>query len=304
MYNKCFNAIVQSVVDARRGGDENPDSSVVAETMKLLGNSSYGYQIMDRSKHTETKYLNDEKTHKAINGKMFKRLNNVSKELYEVELAKSKIKHREPLIVGFFILQYAKLRMLELYYNFFDRFCDVDKIEELEMDTDSFYLALAHENFYDCIRPAKKQEWEALRKQDCNDSFQADAIQNFFPRTCCSKHKKHDKREPGLFKEEFICTKMICPCSKTYCCYDAKSDKYKFSSKGLNKRTLEENGDGPMEKYRRVMDEIINLTSTNRGFRTINHCFATYEQTKKGLSYFYPKRIVQSDGIHTAPLNI
>ena len=153
---KCFNTFVQSVVDARRG-DENPDSSVVAETMKLLGNSSYGYQIMDRSKHTETKYLNDEKTHKAINGKMFKRLNNVSKELYEVELAKSKIELREPIIVGFFILQYAKLRMLELYYNFFDRFCDVDKFEELEMDTDSLYLALAHENLYDCIRPAKNK---------------------------------------------------------------------------------------------------------------------------------------------------
>ena len=170
-----------------------------------------------------------------------------------------------------------KLRMLELYYNFFDRFCDVDKFEELEMDTDSLYLALAHENLYDCIRPAKKQEWEALRQQDCNDSFQADAIQNFFSRTCCSKHKKHDKREPGLFKEGFRCTEMICLCSKTYCCYDAQSDKYKFSSKGLNKRTLEENGDGQMEKYRRVMDEIINLTSTNRGFRTINHCVAMYE---------------------------
>ena len=50
---KCFNTFVQSVVDARRSGDENPDSSVVAETMKLLGNSSYGCQIMDRSKHTE-----------------------------------------------------------------------------------------------------------------------------------------------------------------------------------------------------------------------------------------------------------
>ena len=172
------------------------------------------------------------------------------------------------------------------------------------MDTDFLYLALAHDNLYDCIRPAKKQEWEALRQQDCNDFFQADVIQNFFPITCCSKHKKHDKREPGFFKEELRCTEMSFLCSKTYCCYDAQSDKYKFSSKGLNKRTLEENGDEPMEKYRCVMDEIINLTSTNRGFRTINHCVATYEQTKKGLSYFYPKRIVQSDSIHTAPFNI
>ena len=59
---KCFNKFVQSAVDARREGDENPNSSVVAETMKLLANSSYGYQTMDRSRHTITKYLKDEKT--------------------------------------------------------------------------------------------------------------------------------------------------------------------------------------------------------------------------------------------------
>ena len=39
---KCFNGFVQSAMDARRKGDENPNSSVVAETMKLLANSSYG----------------------------------------------------------------------------------------------------------------------------------------------------------------------------------------------------------------------------------------------------------------------
>ena len=93
-----------------------------------------------------TKYLVDEKTYKAINNQFFKRLNIVAKDLYEVELVKSKIEHCEPIILGFFILQYAKLRMLELYYNFFDKFCDVNKIEELEMDTDSIYLALAEED--------------------------------------------------------------------------------------------------------------------------------------------------------------
>ena len=301
---KCFNNFVQSVVDARREGDENPLSGVVAETIKLLGNSSYGYQIMDRSRHTITKYLNDEKTHKAINEPLFKRLNTVEKDLYEVELLKSTIEHREPIIVGFFILQYAKLRMLELYYNFFEKFCDVNKFEELEMDPDSLYLALAEENLYDCIQPDKRAAWEKMRESDCRDSFKADAKSNFFPRRCCSIHKKHDKREPGLFEEEFRCTERLCLCSKTYCCYDNKSDKFKFSSKGLNKRVLEDSGDGPLAKYRRVLDEVINLTSTNRGFRTINHMFATYEQTKKGLSYFYPKRQVQDDGIHAKPLDL
>ena len=36
-----------------RQGDENPNSSVVAEAMKLLANSSFGYQIMDRSRYTD-----------------------------------------------------------------------------------------------------------------------------------------------------------------------------------------------------------------------------------------------------------
>ena len=54
------------------------------------------------------------KTHKAINHQFFERLNIVAKDLYEVELVKSTNEHREIFIVGLFILQYAKLKMLEL----------------------------------------------------------------------------------------------------------------------------------------------------------------------------------------------
>ena len=72
----------------------------------------------------------------------------------------------------------------------------------------------------------------------------------------------------------------------------------------INKRILEDSGDGPMSKYRKVLEESVNVTSTNGGFRTIQHSVATYEQTKKGLTYFYPKRIVQEDGIHTKPLHL
>ena len=101
---KGFNNFVQSALDARRQADKNPKSSVVAETRKLLANSSYGYQIMDRSRHTVTKYLNDKKTHSAINSEMFKRLNQLTDQLYDVELVKTEIEHREPSIVGFLIL--------------------------------------------------------------------------------------------------------------------------------------------------------------------------------------------------------
>ena len=172
------------------------------------------------------------------------------------------------------------------------------------MDTNSLYLALSEENLEDIILPEKRNEWEAIRSRDCTDIFISDAMGIFFPRTCCSAHKKHHKREPGLFKEKFRCSEMLCVCSKTYCCYNWKSNKYKVSSKRLNKRTLEDCGDGPMSKYRKVLEEAVNVTSTNRGFRTMKHSVATYEQTKKALSDFYPKRLVEEDGIHTIPLDL
>ena len=143
-----------------------------------------------------------------------------------------------------------------------------------------------------------------MRTEDCKDDLTANATINFCPGTCCTKHKEHDKREPRLFKEEFRCREMLCLCNKTYCCYDSISNKYKLSSKSLNKRTIEDCGDGPMAKYRKVLDVFINVTSTNRGFRTVHHSAATYEQMKKGQSYFYPKRIVDVGGIQTLPLNL
>ena len=129
--------------------------------------------------------------------------------LHDVELAKAQIENKEPIIVGFIFLQYAKLRMLELYYNFFARLCDVKKFENLEMDRDSLYLALAEKRLEDCTRPEMRAEWQGLRSNGCVDSFFADAVANFLPRTCCVKHKQHDKRQPGLFKEEFRCTEML-----------------------------------------------------------------------------------------------
>ena len=87
--------------------------------MKLLANSSYGYQIMSRSQHTMKKNLNNGKMHAAINSELFKELNDVNSALYEVELVEAEIEHKEPIIVGFFNLQNAKIWMLELYSKTF-----------------------------------------------------------------------------------------------------------------------------------------------------------------------------------------
>ena len=130
----------------------------------------------------------------------------MNNSLYEVELAKAQLERKEPILVGFFILQYEKLRLLELYYNFLTKFCDLNQFEKLEMDTDSLYLALAVKELEDCIRSEMRAEWQMLRPTDCVDSFTANDVVNFFPLKCCVKHTQHDEREPDLFKEEFRCT--------------------------------------------------------------------------------------------------
>ena len=281
---KGFDSFVQSSVDARKQSDKNPNSSVVADTMKLLDNSSYGYQIIDRSRQTVTKYLTDEKILAANNSKLFRKLDQVNNYLYGVELAKAQLEYKEPIIVAFFILQYAKVRIFELYNNFSTKLCDVNMFEELEKDTDSLYLAPADKELEGCIRPGMRAEWQRFQSIDCVDCFTADALANIFPGTSCVKLKQHDRRKPGLFKEEFTWTEMLCLFSKTYCCYGVTSKKLKFSSKALNKRVLEQSGDRPLEKCRRGLNEKVNLTSNNRGLRTKNHSVAIYEQPRKRLS--------------------
>ena len=153
--------------------------------------------------------------------------------------------------------------------------------------------------------PKNELKRNQLCSKVCTDNYTANATYNVFPRTCCNVHKKHDKREPGPFNEKTRCVGMLCLCSKAYCCYDKHTHKHKFSSKGLNKKTLEMCGvAGPMSKYRKVLEEAVNINSTNRGFWTFQHSVATYEQTKKGLAYLYPKRLVEKDEIHAKPLHL
>ena len=145
--------------------------------------------------------------------------------------------------------------MLELHYNFFDKLCDDNIFQELEMDTDSLYLALAEKYLFMYVSfPASEQNGKK-RKTTVVETIL-------------------EQMRKTTFSQVLVST-YLCLCSKICCCYDSESQKYKFSNKGLNKRALEDSGDDPMAKYRQVLDEAVNLKSTIRGFKTINHSVAT-----------------------------
>jgi hypothetical protein len=125
--------------------------------------------------------------------------------------------------VGFFVYQYAKLRMLQFYYVFLDKYIDRSDFEFCEMDTDSAYIAISCESIKELIKLEMRDEYESDK---CN----------WFPRTDTVEHAKYGKRTPGLFKVEWEGDGIVSLCSKTYYCFGGEEDKY--SCKGVNKNVI------------------------------------------------------------------
>ena len=118
----CFQHFGESVSAARRAGDADPDKAIIADTMKLLGNSAYGKTVTNIDRHRNVRYCTEVGTSLLINNKRFRQLDVVTDDAYEVTASKARLTYDLPLHIGFFVYQYAKLRMLQFYYDFVDRY--------------------------------------------------------------------------------------------------------------------------------------------------------------------------------------
>ena len=311
----AFDKFAKTVVEARREGDKDKSKLVLGESMKLLGNAAYGKTITNLERHTDTSYtLDRERASKMVNEKGFRKMNEIplsfdgdDKALFELEMANKTINWNLPLQIGFFVYQYAKLRMLEFYFDCIDKFIDREDFDLCEMDTDSLYLAISSSKLEDVVKDkvnfyTEFSNW--FPAQSC-EKHQSD-----FYRTkvdgkvwemseCCRVTNKMHQRTPGLFKTEFEGTGMISLCSKTYYCF-GDDRKYKLSCKGLDKSRNSLNKDDFMN----VLETGKVEGGINIGFKTNGSNVVTYSQERDSLSYLYIKRQVKSCGIRTVPLNI
>ena len=275
--------------------------------MKLLGNSAYGKTITNKDRHRDVQFCDDDEAPKKVNEPQFWQLNVLSEDLYEVELAKKKIKYDLPLHIGFFVYKYAKLRMLKFYYDFIDKYLDWKNFQYIEMDTDSAYIALAGQNLEDLVKPELKkkffEEWNNWLPAEACATHQKEFVDTkmagneWQPKSCCVKQKKLDRRTPGLFKVEWKDDGMVGLCSKTYFGW---GDKNKCSTKGISKtqNAIDK------EKFLEVLTTKQSAGGMNIGFQVKDNAVYTYQQQRDALSYLYPKRKVMADGITTAPLSI
>ena len=150
----CFKDFGDAVSNARRTGDTDPSKAIIADTMKLIGNSSYGKIITNKDRHQSVKVATTE-ARKKVNEPLFRDINEISDNCHEVAIAKKTMLEDLPVQSGFFVYQYAKLRILEFYYDFLDR----ADYQYVEMDTDSAYIALAGDSLTNLVKPDLREVW-------------------------------------------------------------------------------------------------------------------------------------------------
>ena len=118
----CFRHFGESVSTARRNGDSDPEKAIIADTIKLLGNSAYGKTVTNVDRHRNVKYCTEVGTSACVNNKRFRQLDVVTDDAYEITSSKARVIYDLPHHIGLFVYQYAKLRMLQFYYDFVDRY--------------------------------------------------------------------------------------------------------------------------------------------------------------------------------------
>ena len=275
-----FKWFPEEVSSARRDADNDKNKKQLGDTAKHKGNSFYGKMIENLEKHISTKFTTDEKLiDKIFRSPFFEDLEEINAGVFEVRQRKRQVTITRPYQCGIAVYQLAKLRMLEFYYDFLDKFCDRRDFELIQMDTDSFYMALSANDFDEIIKPEMKE----LYKEEKKNWLVTD---------------EYSKRVPGLFKAEFQGKRMIALTSKCYFADNGKDEGVKkFSCKGVSRRQNKMN----WERYKNALFGSLDK-ARNIGFRKRDNHIVTYEQSKLGLSAYYDKRIVHEDGIHTSCL--
>jgi hypothetical protein len=220
----AFQQFADEVSDARRAGDVDKAYELIAETMKFFGNSAYGKCITNKENFVSTTYGNEDNISKKINSPHFKDLEQLYGQKYKVISTKREIRMDLPLQIGVAVYHLAKLRRLQFYCNFIDKYVDRSDFELLEMDTDSNYFAFSEDSIDKFIEPHMREEYETGKynflpsdSKELHPTFQVDGVR--------FTQAQYNKLTTGRFKIEAEKDKMISLCSKMYCASDVAEEK-------------------------------------------------------------------------------
>ena len=240
----CFKDYIELVTEKRRLGDVDSNSELIAQQMKLLANSSFGKFITHVEKQVHVSFGDSVSARSSINKPLFRRLEELDEDVYEINILRRNVKIELPMVIGLFVLQKAKIIILQFIYDFIKVYFSDQDIQLLSHDTDSVYIAMSAENLEELLIPSLKESYyKTVREQwfpaECCSDHKIDYIncklndEPWVRQSCCEREYIRQTRTPGLFKEEFSGSKFIALSPKCYFAFN--DDKSKISSKGVAK---------------------------------------------------------------------
>ena len=195
---------------ARREGDVHP-------------HSGYEKTITNVDRHRDVKYCTEKAASLMVNDRRFRQLDVVVGDAYEIVMNKKTVTYALPVHVGFFVLQYAKMRMLQIYYDLINRYLERPLFQYCEMDTDSAYLALAVESVDNLVTPELREHY--FEKNDLN-GCRPNVAKNIRMSTCAidspivrgSVTRRAVRRARRTTRGHRVCSRSSCPVTGSWGC--------------------------------------------------------------------------------------
>ena len=288
------------------GADMRRRGGVNAEIWKLMLNSAFGKMAQDNRAYTSKIYTMDvKKARFAVSSPNYRSGSEFIHEdetLFIIEKDKENVKHDMPVQGSCMIYGNAKLKMLDFFYNFVDKYISRDDYQLMYTDTDSLWLAFSEKNPFGMPEELKPTPEEAiyeknpgLCKSGMEDEFEKD-------KPTFMVMDKWSTRMPGPMKLEFECDTMVALAAKSYFAIKSDANKEKSGCKGIQKSNKLS-----IETYEKALRGEKTDEAENKGFRYAvggdSNTFGLqqYVQTKKGVNGTYNKRHLMEDGVHTYP---
>lgn len=258
---------------------------------KLVGNSIYGQFCMQPDNFTQTHYTNLDRMVKLTNLRKTVAVNSYGPDMFETTVVKQNVTVKQCPQMAVGVYQHAKLRMIDFEHEL-SQLLDRRKYCLVLTDTDSYYLALAHDTWEECV----------------NDTVTPDRLLEFKHKFFCMSEEK--SKYMGLFHVEFDGHTIVALQPKMYCAV-ADDSTLKTATRGIQKR------DNPVtiDLFKNILrTAAAAATQTDepkrkvpvleqRSFRVVNNSVVTMRMETSALNAFYYKRRVLDNNIDTVSLD-
>ena len=322
---KPFKEFVQWATEEWKAADLEKND-IKSNLFKAFANRSFGFSLSKIQCYKRYRYGGPAMRHRYWLSDNFVGAEEAGptgygEEFFEIALKPKTLYFQLPTTIGFEILWFSKIMLMDFFHNFLLKYHGMENIDPLLTDTDSVYYATSQANLRDCVDFDRFPDYDEVAKRYLVDYSSPQAFQE-------------TKKTPGLWKIEQTGTVAVALSSKTYYVGKEGGIAAKVAHKGLQKkatnvelqtfnayfstlmnRAFIDDEDKP-PRLRRWDEEVVEGGSDsdeeedycityvprlkygeNRGFRKVLSGIYTYKLHKRGLTAMYLKANLCNKGI-------